>query len=140
VLYVPLRAFKFDALTFYAEANAAKNAHVEIGHPNQGKTGNEITAPIVEQKPIFGDEKKKHRYIVAEAVFTGEKVEKFPLEEFPADLAVRGAPVARFAKYFLMSNRPSYGGDGESEDEQFRYLLADRIHLLSVSLRRSIHG
>lgn len=77
---------------------------------------------------------------MAEAVFTGEQVEEFPPEEFPAHLTVLGAPVARFAKYFLMRNRPGYGGHGESKYEQFGYLLADRYHMLSVSLIRSIDG
>ena len=70
VLYAPLGGFKFDAPTFYAEANAAKKAHVEIGHPHQGKTRNEITAPIIEKKLVSRDEEKKRCHIMAEAVFT----------------------------------------------------------------------
>jgi hypothetical protein len=128
--------FNFEALTFYAEANAAKNAHVEIGNPHQGKTRNEITAPIIEQKLISRDKEKKRGHVVAEAVFTSEQVEELPLEEFPAHLTVPGAPVARFAKYFLMGNRPGDGGDRESDYEQFRYLFADRCHMLSPSLSR----
>lgn len=49
VLCFPLGGFKFDALTFHAEPNVTKNAHIEIGHPHQGKTRNEITAPITEK-------------------------------------------------------------------------------------------
>jgi hypothetical protein len=43
---------------------------------------------------------------MAETEFTRKQIKEFPLEEFPADLTVLCAPVARFAKYLLMGNGP----------------------------------
>jgi hypothetical protein len=62
---------------------------------------------------------------VAEAVFTGEKIEELPNEDGAATLAFALAPVARFAKEFFMGDGPGGACDGNGEKEEVGELAVD---------------
>jgi hypothetical protein len=132
-----LSCFNFDALAFDVETNPTKNVHVEIRYPHERETCNQITAPIIEEKFVSSDDKKKSSHVMAETVFTGEQVEKFPFGEFPADFTVLRAPFARFPKDLLVGDGPRYGCNRDSKYEQVNYLFAGRFHLDCASVSRS---
>ena len=62
-----LRLFFGDILTDQSE-----KAHVDIGHPNQGKPSNEVAPPIIHQQAKICKDDKKDGYIMAETIFTGK--------------------------------------------------------------------
>src|ERR1700722_19443714 len=98
--------FDLDVFVLDIQAKPSKCTHVEIGDPYKRESGDQITPPSAVEHCESGDCKKGRRNIVAEAIFTGQQIKKFASQESPAGTALSGAPVARFAKYFLVSNGP----------------------------------
>ena len=52
-------------------------AHVDVGDPHHGETGNNITPPAREQQSIVCDDEQQYSYIMAETIFAGKQVEEF---------------------------------------------------------------
>ena len=66
----------FHTLLAYIEPQAGVNAHVLVCHPDQGKTADQIAAPIIIKQLVARDDQEKDRDVVAETVFAGKKKEE----------------------------------------------------------------
>lgn len=109
-----------DFCAFFPEVETkpAEDSHVNVCHPDQRKTGNQIPSPIGKQKLVASDDQEEGSNVVAEAVFASEQVEKFAFEDETAGLAVRDAEFMEFAYDFFMRDGPRNGCNGESDDKQ----------------------
>jgi len=61
---------------FNIDADKAKQTHVHVRYPNQRETGDEITAPIIKQQLIIGNEQENYRNVMAKTIFAGKQVEE----------------------------------------------------------------
>lgn len=77
LLEFALHGGDFKTFGFDTEAKAAEDTHVEICYPDQGKSRNEIAAPIGKEKLIASDDEEEKGHVMAEAVFAGEDIEEF---------------------------------------------------------------
>lgn len=120
--------FDFELLAFRlnAEANAAEDAHIDIGQPDECEDGDQQAAPIGEQQAVTGEEREKERHPVAQAVLASENVEKLSLDEGGTRLAALHAEFMGLAEEFFVRNRPGDAGDGRGEHEEPEKLDAKR--------------
>src|SRR4051812_35072605 len=72
----------FFAADIYAQA--AVEAHVGIGEPDEGEKADQVAAPVVQEKFVAGDDEEEERDPVAEAVFAGEEVGELANEKISA--------------------------------------------------------
>ena len=101
-----------------ADAQAAIDAHPLICQPRQKKKRQHIAAPIVNQQPEARKNQNQNRHPMAEAIFAGENVEKFSLENIPAALAFIVAEFAPFAENFFLRHRPRDTGDDHRQNDK----------------------
>ncbi len=116
--------FDLDALAFNVEAQPVEDRHVLIGHPDQGKEPEQVSAPIREDQLVACDDEKKRRDPVAEAVLAGEQVEEFADEHMPSLLTAARAKFARLTEDFLMRDSPANARDRERNQQQLNDLDA----------------
>jgi len=119
-----------DSLALEIEPDSPKQAHVNIGYPDQREASDQIASPAANQQFKPGNDQEECRYVMAETVLTREQVEEFSLRQLAAGLTAFSAPFASFAKHFLMGNGPGYTGDWNGQQEQLDDLFADRFQLL----------
>jgi hypothetical protein len=79
-LHFFLHLLDLDALTLDVEPQASKNAHINVGHPDEREPGDEISAPAVKQQLISGQPDERRGDVMTEAVFAGKQVEEFSLQ------------------------------------------------------------
>lgn len=99
----------------YVEAQAVVDAHVLVCHPHEGKERNDVTSPVWKKQLETGDQQYRSGNVVAEAIFTGEKVEKLAASNISTASAFPLAVLTRFAENLFVSNRPGNAGDGNSQ-------------------------
>ena len=104
-----------------------ENAHVTVGHKNECKTRNDITAPVKKQQVEISQDDKKDSDVVAEAIFAGKKVKEFALDNHAAFLASRNAEFSRLSKNFFVRDCPGDAGDGNGKNEK-PGKLCDNVH------------
>jgi hypothetical protein len=92
-----------------------KHAHVDVGHPHQRKLCDEVATPALVEKLKPHQKDKNQRYVMAEAVLTGEQIEKFPQVCWSTGLTSLLAVFAWFTKHFLMGYCPGYAGYCETK-------------------------
>jgi hypothetical protein len=109
--------FTLKRLYLYIYANSRVETHVHIGHPNDGKSRDEVASPIVKKHFETGYAQDDDRNIMTEAIFAGKKIEKFADNKFLAVLAMSYAVLPRLAKNFFADKRPGNGSDRNSEHE-----------------------
>lgn len=111
-----------------------KPSHVNIRHPDQGEKGDDIPAPIRVQEPETRNYQQDRRYVVTEAVFTSEQIEKLAPPKFSSGLALSFAVLAGFAKDFFMNDSPRDAGDGNRQNHQPQDLRRKRRHTVWMRL------
>src|SRR5215204_2709616 len=116
------RLFQSDLepLTADAEPQAAIDADEVIGHPHEREPGDEIAAPVVEQKLETGCDEDRGRHVMAEAIFAGEQVEEFAGRETGAAFTTPDAVVVELTEQLFVRNGP-----GNRRDRQREY---DKCH------------
>src|SRR5580658_9967924 len=102
-----------------------EGAHVDVGDPNESEPCDQVAAPAVVQKLKMSHQQKGQRDVVAEAVFAGKEVEKFPPPQGAAVFTLALAPVARLAEGFFMRDCPTDAGDGNGKQQQKRELMGE---------------
>ena len=117
MLDVLFSGFDFDLLTFDVETQVVVDAHVLICDPYQGEESEQISAPIFIKQLVARDYQKQDCDVVAETIFTGKKIEKFPLEDV-ALVALTLAELACLAKDFFVGDGPGNGGNWNREYQQ----------------------
>jgi hypothetical protein len=100
LLHIFFPSFDLYLLTLDVETKAVVDAHVLIRNPHQGEQREQISAPILIEQLVASDDQKQNYYVVAKAIFTGEKIEKFTPEDVAARLALAVAILACLAKDF----------------------------------------
>ena len=122
--------FRMDLnlLMFDIQTEMVINAHVLIGHPDDGKQGDQISSPIVEEELEAGENQERRRDIMTETIFTGEQIEKLSARKRRCLRRLLMAIVARFAENFFMGDRPRDTGDGDRQEDQPHELEANRNH------------
>src|SRR5205807_10069843 len=80
------RSSDLNPLSAYIQAKPAKKAHVLVGHPHQGETGNQVSAPIIKQKFVARHNQKEDGYVVAEAIRSEEHTSEL---QSPCNLVCR---------------------------------------------------
>jgi hypothetical protein len=106
LLDVLFPGFDFNLLAFDVETKAVVDAHVLICNPYQGEEREQISTPVFIEQLVARDYQKQDCHVVAETIFTGKKIEKFPLEEVAAVVALPLAVLARLSKDFFVSDGP----------------------------------
>ena len=97
------------------EAQSVVNAHVLVGHPDEGEEGNEVSSPIRVQQFVPGDEQHSRRDIVAKTILTSEQVEEFAADERLRLYAFSLAVLARLPKHFFVRHGPGDARDRHAE-------------------------
>lgn len=110
-------------LAFDIQPQAAEGAHVDVRYPDHSKAGEDVSAPIIEQKFVSCEPKDGDRDVVAEAVLAGKQVEKLSLEKRATTLALVHAVLARLAKDLFVGHRPGnarhWNRQNESDPELY---------------------
>ena len=96
--------------------------HVGIGDVGQGKEGDEVSAPVVEQKLVSGDEEERDGDVVGKAEFAGWNVEKLSTDVTAGGIGLLFAVFARLAKNLFVGDGPGDGRDVDRKDEKPDYL------------------
>jgi hypothetical protein len=104
-----------EILGFDFETQSVVCAHIDICDPHQRELRYQKAAPSGIEHLELRQEQKQRRYIVAEAILTGEQVEELSFKEAPAVLAPGLAELARLPEDLLMRNRPCDAGDSQTE-------------------------
>lgn len=77
--YVLFHFLHFRFFFFEICPEQSEKTHINIGYPDQGKPGDQISTPSIKQQLIMGNQKKNDGYIVAETILAGKYIEKLPL-------------------------------------------------------------
>lgn len=104
-----------DAILADIEPQVGVNAHVLVGDPDERKKGDQVAAPIVEQKLVMREHKEKGRDVMAEAEFAGKEEEKFAAGGVGMALTLADTIFARLTEDFFMRHGPGDAGDRERE-------------------------
>jgi hypothetical protein len=115
----------FVALFLQIESDPAEEPHVDVRHPDQGKAGDEVSAPIRKQELVACDDQEGGSHVVAEAILTSKEIKEFALVDAPTGFTFAQADVAQFPDNFLMRNGPCNRCDGKRNDKQRKYLERD---------------
>lgn len=116
----------FDAVFADIETQVGVNAHVLIGNPDEREKGDEITAPVVEEKLVAGEEQEKGRYVMAEAEFAGKEEEKLAASRVGMAFTLADAIFARLAENFFMRHGPGDAGNRKRERKKPHELQRER--------------
>lgn len=116
----------FDAVFADIETQVSVNAHVLIGNPDEREKGDEIAAPVVEEKLVAGKDEEKRGYIVAEAEFAGEEEEKLAASGVGMALTLADAVFAGLAEDLFMRHGPGDAGNRERERKKPHELQRER--------------
>src|SRR5438105_11895359 len=95
LLHIFFPSFDLYLLTLDVETKAVVDAHVLIRNPHQGEQREQISAPILIEQLVASDDQKQNYYVVAKAIFTGEKIEKFTPEDVAARTGACNTRVSR---------------------------------------------
>lgn len=118
-LHLVLFAFDLNALAFDVEPQPVEDRHVLIGHPDERKEPEQISAPIWEDQLVAGDNKKDCRDPVTEAVFAGKQIKEFADEHMARFLTAARAEFTRLAEDFFVSDRPANARNRKRDQQQF---------------------
>ena len=102
------------------------NAHVLISNPDQREEGDQVTAPIVEEKFVAGEDEEKRRHIMAETEFAGEEEEKLAACRIGMALTLADAIFAGFAENFFMRHGPGDAGNRQRKRKKPYELQRER--------------
>src|SRR5437588_2990788 len=102
------------------------DAHVLIRNPDQGKSGNEIAAPVVIEQLVAGDCQKKNGDVVAEAVFTREDVKELAGDKMRIIFRLASTVLTRFAEDLFVSDCPGDGRNGHRQHKKPDDLQTER--------------
>ena len=117
MLDILLLGLNLEMFMLYVEAQAVVNTHVLVCNPDEGKPGDNVTAPAG-IKHLKASKKKKNRcHIVAEAVLTREQIEEFSSRERARVARLTLAILPRLAENFFVGHRPCHTGDGDAKHE-----------------------
>src|SRR5688500_4241672 len=89
-----------------AQAKPAIDADEVVRYPHERKPRNDISAPVIEQQPEMCRQQNRCRYVVAEAVLTGEQIEELAGGKTLRFLAASNAAFANFSKQLFVGDGP----------------------------------
>ena len=118
LLGVVLFGGNFKVLVLDVETEAVVNAHVLVGHPDQGEEGDEISTPSGVEHLETGDDQEQGRNVVAETVFAGEQIKKLAPGKSACLARLALTIFSRLTKDFFVSDGPGNAGDGNGQHEQ----------------------
>jgi len=116
----------FDAVFADIETQMGVNAHVLIGNPDKREKGDEVAAPVIEEKLVAGNEEEKCRYVMAEAEFAGEEEEELSAGRAGMALTLADAIFAGFAENFFMRHGPGDAGNRQRKRKKPYELQRER--------------
>ena len=117
-----------DILMLDLQPKPVEDAHVNVGHPDQGEPGDEVASPAQEEHLEAGDDEKEERDVVREAVLAGEEVKEFSPGQRLAALRLFLAELTRFAKDLFMRNGPRSAGDRDGQEQKKSELNVEWHH------------
>src|SRR5579862_7863296 len=106
LLNLLLYVLDLNAVLADVETQAGIDAHVLVGDPDQGKSADQVAAPVIEQELVACDEEKQNGYVVTEAEFAGEEEIEFAAEIKLVVFTLAGAVLARLAEDLFVGHRP----------------------------------
>lgn len=126
LLHLVLHVFDLDALLADVEAQMSVEAHVLIGDPHQGKSADQISAPVRKEQLVAREPQEKDGHIMAEAEFTGKKEEKLAKKQPRVRLALSGAVIPGLTKDLFMGYGPGHGRNGDRQQKEPQNLQSNR--------------
>lgn len=108
----------FDAVFADIETQVGVNAHILVGNPYQREKGDEIAAPVLEEKLVAGEDEEKRRHVMAEAEFAGEEEEKLAASGVGIALTLTDAIFARLTEDLFMRHGPGDAGNRQREHKE----------------------
>ena len=108
------------------EPQVGVNAHVLVGDPDQREKGDQISAPIVEQKLVMREDEEKCRDVMTEAEFAGKEEEKLATGGARMALTLASAIFARLTEDFFMRHGPGDTGNRKRERKKPHELQRER--------------
>jgi hypothetical protein len=116
----------FDAVFADIETQMGVNAHILICNPDEREKGDQVAAPVVEEKFVMGEDEEKRRYVMAETEFASEEEEKLAARGAGMALTLADAIFARLTENFFMRHGPGDAGDRERKRKKPYELQRER--------------
>jgi len=66
----------FDLLVLDIQTEMVVDTHVLVGHPDESKKSDQVSAPVVVEQFEAGEDQKGRRDVMAKTVFTSKQIEK----------------------------------------------------------------
>jgi hypothetical protein len=110
------------------KAQAVIDAHVLIRYPHESKKRDQVPSPVRIEQLEARDKEKYRGHVVAEAVFTSEKVKKLSAKDIPGAGALFLAVLSRLPEDLFVRHSPCDGSNGNSQNQKPRGLQAQRHH------------
>ena len=102
------------------------NTHILVGDPDKREKGDQVAAPVVEEKLVAGEDEEKCRHVMAEAEFAGEEEEKLATCRVGMALTLTHAIFPGFTEDLFMSDGPGDASDRERERKKPHELQRER--------------
>jgi len=118
LLDVVLFGSDFEMFVLDIEAEAIVNAHVLVGHPDQGEEGDEISAPAGVEHVEAGDYQEYGGDVVAETVFADEKIKKLAPGERMGRVRLALTIFAGLAEDLFVRDGPGNASNGYSQHQE----------------------
>src|SRR6185436_19932184 len=97
---------QLDPLALDVESEADEQAHVDVGHPDEGQPRDQEPWPPVDKQPETGKGNGHGGDVMAEAVLAGEHVKQLARNDVAPFTALLETPRVQFGKQLLMRDRP----------------------------------
>lgn len=108
------------------QAKMRVNTHVLVGDPDQREKGDQVAAPIVEEKFVTREHEEKRGHIMAEAEFASKEEEELAACRIGMALTLADTIFARLTENFFMRHGPGDAGDGERKRKKPYELQRER--------------
>ena len=113
-----LHVLDLNPLLSDIESQARIHTHILVRNPDQGETSYDVPAPVLEKQLVTREREEEDSHVMTEAILAGEEEEKLAGQVTGMRFTLPQAPLALFAKYILMRDRPRDAGDRNCQQKK----------------------
>lgn len=121
LLFLDLR---FHSFFLNAQSQTEKQAHVNIGDPDQREERHQIAAPILVEQTEMRDDQDQRRHVKTKTILTGENIEELAGQQPFAFPATTLTPGPWLGKDFLVRHRPCNDRHRQSQQQKMNDLTS----------------